>query len=74
MKVEIKAEEKTISKSYPYIGRHKEVSNLIVLFTSSDSGICLSVGDTGNEKGEYSEEWRESHFIPFQGTITISND
>ena len=59
---------------YPYLGVSER--NKIVLFTSYGSGVVLITTDEGpdnDEVGEYSTCWDETKFVPFHGTLTITN-
>jgi hypothetical protein len=59
-------------KTYPYIGIEKN-SGHVVLFTRSNTGMCLVSGTTLSYVGEYSENWMEYIFKPYNDIITIKN-
>jgi len=49
-------------------------SGSIVFFTKASCGVLFKKGDTTTQEFSYSEEWIESKFTPFTGSITLSND
>lgn len=60
-------------KKYPQLKITKD--KCIVLFSSDSTGVCLEKGTTDNEFGEFCRTWAEEDcFVPFNGTITLSND
>lgn len=58
---------------YPFIGKSEE-HGIIVLFSRKDCGIVLDSGRSKYPIGEYTEDWDDSTFRRFQGTIELSND
>lgn len=72
MKIEVKQNEAKASPKYPYIGVSKD-SGIIILFTGPDSGVCLNKGISKYIEGEYCNNWAESNFEPFNGTVILSN-
>lgn len=73
MKVEVNQKEVEPKSEYPCL----KISNtkLIILFTSSKTGIVIQPDKNGlYTVGEYGIDWIESKFTPFTGTITLSND
>jgi len=62
---------------YPYIGVYVEgdYRNLKVLFTRKDTGIVISTFEDYVlfPLGHYSAAWNETEFIPFKGSVTLSN-
>jgi hypothetical protein len=58
-------------RKYPYLGVLALSSgSLVVLFTARATGVVVS----GPNLGDTSEFWGEINFVPFQGTVTLSND
>ena len=59
---------------YPYIGEHNSKDKMLVLFTSSNSGVCLSDSADNNRYpvGMYRTDWIESSFKVFTGSVTLS--
>lgn len=58
----------------PFLGISTK-DNLIVLFTERRKGVVLrSDNDIFHKQFSYREDWIDSSFIPFNGTITLSND
>jgi len=67
----------TKQKKYPYLGISN--INIIVLFTGQNEGVVISQEKKyklgGNsEIGDYKNDIAEVAFIPYEGTITISNN
>lgn len=63
-------------KSYPYFGRAKNKSGMIVLFTSDSCGIVVDLGgDTNYELFQIETDWTEEIFelIP-NYSITITTE
>lgn len=71
MKIEIKKTEKE-KKSYPWVGYYRDVPDIIVLFTSPFSGVCLNHSSKSNI-GKYSNMWLEHTYLLFDGQIIIKN-
>lgn len=69
MKIEITENEE--GRKYPWIGQAN--NEQIVLFVNNSGGIALNDA-IGFKKGEFFEFWNIKSFIPFTGTITLSND
>jgi len=63
----------TETSRYPYLGilevELNEPNPLIVLFTDYRTGVRVS----GAHIGEFSTAWAETQFVPFEGTVTLSN-
>lgn len=71
VKAELLQEDKSIvSRTYPWIGTLVD-SNLIVLFTSTKTGIVLEKGKTGFYLGEKLNCWDEVRFVPYYNEIKI---
>lgn len=58
--------------SYPYLGISE--SGRIVLFTKPRVGLCVRNNSESHRTAEYSEEWHESMFKPYDGKVILSND
>lgn len=58
-------------QKYPCIKSYKDNKNLVVLFYGERSGVVV-YSDYGRE-GEHATYWEEDKFIPFNGTIELSN-
>jgi hypothetical protein len=69
MKIEINKKEN--KEKFPCIMKSNHGS--IVLFTEECSGVVLS-GSIYNKVGDYHGNWDMLNFIPFEGSITLSND
>lgn len=70
VKVEVTKSEEP-KRHYPFIG---ESSNkLIVLFTSRGTGTVIRPNSYYG-MGLHSSTWHMSEFIPFHGTVALSND
>lgn len=66
----------TAKRIYPYLGISKEISYnninpLIVLFTGDRKGVAISNICHPHKLGDYSDQWCENNFIPYNGIITI---
>lgn len=61
-----------ISPKYPFVGISLE-TNLIVLFHENYKGIVLNRGISGYKDGHYSTAWAMHCFVPFEGSVTLSN-
>lgn len=72
MKIEIKEESKLGEVKYPCLMKAKH-DDTIILFTDEKVGVVVN-GSEYNHVGEYSEKWGMPLFIPFKGSITLSND
>lgn len=69
MKVELKSASQR-EPNYPYIGRSK-IDGEIVLFSEKDTGISLAGGKV--RPGHLTDGWDEKLFIPFDGSVVLSN-
>ena len=69
---------KKLSRSYPYLGRIKKGEsvkiNIIVLFLGPRNGTVVHEDEYCHGLGTTSNSWMEADFIPFDGTVTLSND
>lgn len=78
MKSTIENKETKEKSKYPYLGIMPDgcgCSGLVVLFTSGNTGICVRTGQNGyNKIGEYSDNWAEWSFVPFDGRVFLEND
>lgn len=73
MKVEVKAENELNILPYPKLMKWNGDNNLIVLFTEPKCGICLSLDiKKKNTLGSYIDNWAETEFTDFKGSITIT--
>jgi len=72
MKIEVTIKKANALPTYPYLGIRKDVG-LIVLFIKAETGVVIR-GTIHNNVGEYSNDWHETKFTPFEGTITLSNN
>lgn len=80
MAIKVEVTEGTQQKeiSFPVLMKDTE-SGLIVLFISEQEGIVVKTdGQYGWKLGNYSKAWvsckHPSEWIPFEGTISISNE
>lgn len=73
MKVTAKIDFKVDKKTYPYFGVFT-AGSCVVLFTKSACGIVVSCASGRYLVGRMREDWDESSFEPFYGTITIAKD
>lgn len=60
------------SIKYPFIGIRLE-NNLIILFHDCEKGIVLDRGNSSFREGHYAINWAMHCFVPFQGSVTITN-
>lgn len=60
------------SIKYPFIGIRLE-NNLIILFHDYEKGIVLNPGSSSFQYGYYSINWAMRCFVPFEGSVTITN-
>lgn len=61
--------------SYPYIGvlgKTGHATNIIVLFTSKGTGVCIEHYNK-DQVGKYASSWSQSFFTAMNGSITLSN-
>ena len=70
IKVTINKKEVPEKSEYPCL----KISRLetLVYFTGPRAGTVLSA--SSGHVGEYSADWCESNFEPFNGTVTLEND
>ena len=73
MKVEVNETPVEQKSKYPWIGKYKDGS-FIMLFTEPEYGVVLQSVDKDWKVGERSDDMDESFFTPFTGSITLSND
>lgn len=57
--------------TYPCL---KSYNKIIVLFTNNNTGTCVHSDDPDVCVGAYSNDWRESEFISFNGKIILKNE
>ena len=75
MKVTISETNETKQRNYPYYGIAKNrVETTVVLFDRENEGTCIHTTLLKTKVGDYFEHWIESDFVPFIGSINISND
>lgn len=74
MNIKIKESYTNPSQTYPWIGVYRDDEDLMVLFTSPATGICLREKKTNHGVGKYNTIWSELNFKPFYGEITLSNN
>jgi len=67
------ANNRTLILKYPLL-MISERNSAIVLMTAYGVGTCVNSGALSNQMGQYAEGWDMDAFIPFQGTVTLSND
>lgn len=73
MKIEVKAQTKTVSEmEYPFLAQG-ELTKSIVLFTNESHGFVVN-NSSEFPLGYFSESWEMHHFTPFTGSVTLSND
>lgn len=74
----VKKENNEPSKEYPSLWTYnnmKEDVKIVVLFTAKLSGTVVYCQDHPHyEIGYHSDDWCVEGRIPYNGTITISND
>lgn len=58
-------------KKYPCIKSYQNNKDLVVLFYGERSGVVI-YSDCGRE-GEHATYWKEDDFIPFNGSVELSN-
>ena len=61
----------SFSKTYPYIGIHKHIKDIIILFTSPDMGLCLR-----HSEKYYTFKycgWTDREYERYNGKIELSN-
>ena len=59
---------------YPYLGINL-IKTKIVLFDGPSKGTAVWTKQAPSlNLGEYSDEWDEDIFTPYNGTVTLSND
>jgi polysaccharide deacetylase 2 family uncharacterized protein YibQ len=64
----------TPKNKYPYLGENNRTGR-IVFFTSPRSGMQVNMAKLGTRGlGYYDSTWAEGLFVPFSGTVTLSND
>lgn len=68
----------TAKRNYPYLGISKEVSfhninPIIVLFIGERKGTVVANVSHPHKLGDYSDQWCENNFIPYNGIVTIES-
>lgn len=67
-----------VASSYPCVKKftHENLNETIVLFTSPDSGVCISTYDNSEDEyvGEYCDDWKESLFVEVDDEIALATD
>lgn len=74
MQCKIVSKDKSTSK-FPYLGINA-TENMIVLFTSKDTGSVVYIKDlevSGFYMGQYSETWNETTFTHYLGEVVMAN-
>jgi hypothetical protein len=66
-------QQETKQSKYPYIGIYKD-NNVMVLFTSERTGVCVFSLSKLSPLGEYYESWAEEEFNRYDGEVILSND
>lgn len=78
MKSTIETKEPGEKSKYPYLGIIEgdyKCSGLVVLFVSEKTGICVANGENDAALiGEYSTDWAEPFYKPFDGRVYFEND
>lgn len=72
MKSRITTRSTKLEKSYPYLGMAKD--DLLILFTSRNTGTVLHPGNCTHSIGTHSSSWMETQFDPFHGSIQIDSE
>ena len=71
--VEQKTQEE--KPEYPKLMRYYKEEDFIVLFESPNVGtVVLDTSLCGYPVGHFSKEWVMENFIPFTGSITLTNE
>ena len=74
MKSELKPiEPKQPSRDYPYLGIGNR-SGKVVLFCKPDEGTLVNEGNNKTWKMGQHSHFNEFGFIPYDGSVTLSND
>lgn len=60
------------SPKYPYLGIRKD-QNLIVFFSAYCEGTVINKGTSSHDDGYHCDKWVMGFFVPFEGSITLSN-
>lgn len=71
-KVSTKAEEKEII--YPCLRHLRTNPNLIVLFSSKNSGTIVQATSESHPVGKHIELWDVINFVKFVGTLHLTQD
>lgn len=58
---------------YPTLMQYEDKKGLVVLFIGESRGIVVNAEGDWDTIGAYSEEWDMGCFIPFDGSVTLSN-
>lgn len=72
MKVTVKQIEKKVKIKYPYLAETPR--GRVILLTETCKGVVLKDPTGKYPIGQYSANWGEEHFRPFEGELTFSND
>ena len=70
----VKQEEVVKEKPFPKLMIANGVKDRIVLFTDRSTGTVVYDGSDLYQVGYYSSGWLISVFVPFHGTIQLSNE
>lgn len=60
------------SPKYPYLGIRKD-QDLIVLFSADCKGTVINKGTSPHDDGHHCGAWVMHFFVPFEGSVTLSN-
>jgi hypothetical protein len=69
--------EPCTGNEYPILKQYMDGS-LVMLFLKPGVGICVGIDESDYDAsrwfiGEYSDDLCEENFIPYNGTVTLSN-
>lgn len=64
---------KSAKVSYPCLKCHVEVPTKVVLFITPDHGMVVADPLNTENVGFYSRNWPKESWVPFEGTVTLSN-
>lgn len=76
--------DKYVSRVYPYLGKYvgssdpalptiRKAKTFIVLFCGPNKGMVVNSQEPDRPIGEYTSEWLEECFVPFDGKVELSN-
>lgn len=75
MKVEVNEKKTEKEIEFPCLMKYNDSPNVILLVTETNgihaTGIVIN---SENRSGHYSKTWTTDDLVPFNGTITLSNN